>query len=72
MINEKINFSIIKTMRKKRGITRTQLCKMSGIPLSTLHDLEEGITANPRLLTLIAIADAFQLDLSGFIALLQE
>lgn len=71
-MNRKLNFEIIKQIRKEKAMSRTQLCKMSKIPMTTLHDLEEGVTTNPRILTLIAITDAFQLDISEFVALLLE
>lgn len=71
-MKENLNFKVVKKVRKEKGLSRIQLSKLSGIPLTTLHDLEEGITINPRILTLFALAAAFQLDISEFIALLQE
>lgn len=71
-MNKKLNYENIKRIRKERAMSRTQLCNMSGIPMTTLHDLEEGVTKNPRVLTLIAIANTFQLDISEFVALLLE
>lgn len=71
-MKESLNLKVIEKIRKEKGLSRMQLSKLSGVPLTTLHDLEEGVTSNPRILTLFALAAAFQLDISEFIALLQE
>lgn len=71
-MKESLNLKSIKKIREEKGLSRMQLSKLSGVPLTTLHDLEEGITINPRILTLFALAAAFQLDISKFIVLLQE
>lgn len=68
----KLDFTIIKKMREDRNLTRVQLSKNSEVPLTTLHDLEEGTTTNPRVLTLVSVADAFEISIAEFIGMLQE
>lgn len=46
----------VKTFRLRAGLTLAQLGERSGVPVSTLHDIEQG--AEPRVLTAIYIARA--------------
>ena len=36
----------------ERGITVGKLCSMAGTTASTIHDIVNGVTANPRVFTL--------------------
>lgn len=58
---EKINF-----IRKQKGITIEQLSKNSGVPLSTIKKICAGITINPNLDTVKAIAKALNCKLDDF------
>ena len=46
----------VKEYRKAAGLTLAQLEKLSGIPVSTINDIEHG--AEPRVVTAIQIAKA--------------
>lgn len=46
----------VKRCRKAAGLTLVQLEKLSGIPVSTINDIEHG--AEPRVVTAICIARA--------------
>ena len=48
----------VKKCRQAAGLTLAQLEKLSGIPVSTLHDIERG--AEPRVLTAIYLAKALK------------
>ena len=48
----------VKKYRKAAGLTLAQLEKLSGIPLSTINDIEHG--AEPRVITAIQLAKALE------------
>ena len=52
---------------KSRGMTIYQLSKMSGISYSTLDNLLNQKTGNPKIKTLHKIATAFSMTLSEFL-----
>lgn len=48
----------INTVRREKGITLEDLSQQSGVPLSTIKKISAGITTNPNLETVKAIASA--------------
>lgn len=50
----------------ERGITVGKLCIMAGTTASTVHDIVNGVTANPRVFTLKKLCDALDITLSEF------
>ncbi len=58
---EKINI-----FRRQKGITIEQLSESSGVPLSTIKKICAGITTNPNLDTVKAIAKALNCKLDDF------
>lgn len=48
----------VKKYRKTRKLTLEQLAEMSGIPVSTINDIEHG--AEPRVITALCIAKALE------------
>ena len=42
----------IRQLCMERGITVGKLCSMAGTTASTIHDIVNGVTANPRVFTL--------------------
>ncbi len=52
---------------EKRGITIYQLSKMSGVSHSTLDNIVNRNTFNPRIKTLHKIATAFSLTVAEFL-----
>jgi len=53
----------INEIRKQRGMTIEELSERSGIPVSTLKKISAGITTNPSLDTVKAIARALDCTL---------
>ena len=47
------------TLRKDRGITRSELARAIGVSRSTLLNIEDGISKNPSWYTVCKIADYF-------------
>ncbi len=57
----------ILSLCRERGITIYQLSKMSGVSHSTLDNLINSNTFNPRIKTLHKIATAFSLTVAEFL-----
>lgn len=50
----------VKKYRQAAGLTLAQLATLSGIPVSTINDIEHG--AEPRVVTAICIAKALRIS----------
>src|SRR5262245_3867994 len=48
----------VKELRVKRGMTQLELAKVTGLSLSIITQLEQGLTADPKMSTLKALAKA--------------
>lgn len=57
----------IKDFCKKRGISINKLSTMSGVKQSTLDNIVQGNTKNPRVKTLHKLAIAFNMTLAEFL-----
>ena len=57
----------IRLLCKQRGITAYQLANMSGIRYSTLENLLNRKTFNPKIKTLQKIANGFSMTLAEFL-----
>ena len=62
-----ILISRISSLCERRGITIYQLSKMSGVSHSTLDNIVNRNTFNPRIKTLHKIATAFSLTIAEFL-----
>ena len=56
----------IKSLRKERKLTISALCYKNGLEPSTISRIEKGLV-EPKYLTLLSIANAFNLTLSEFL-----
>lgn len=56
----------IKDIRKAKGMTIDELSEKSGVPVSTIKKISAGITRNPNLETVRAIARALNCTLDDF------
>lgn len=50
----------VKEYRQAARLTLTELAEMSGVPVSTINDIEHG--AEPRVITAISIAKALKIS----------
>ncbi len=48
----------IRHLREKQGMTREALARVADVPTTTLTKIEQEVTDNPRVMTLIKIAEA--------------
>lgn len=56
----------INALRKKAGLNIDELSRLSGVPKSTLSKITAGITTNPNVDTLRALASALACSLDAF------
>jgi transcriptional regulator with XRE-family HTH domain len=54
----------VKELRSAAGLSQMDLARASGLSLSIITQLEQGVTADPRLSTLKALAAALGCDLN--------
>lgn len=50
----------LKKYRQKAGLTLSELAELSGVPVSTINDIEHG--AEPRVVTAIFLAKALNVS----------
>ena len=65
---KKFDFSVIRTLRKKRGLTAEELAKRANMTRATVSKIEGG-GGNPTIETIEALSSVFQLALSELIRL---
>ncbi|WP_310602537.1 helix-turn-helix domain-containing protein [Anaerosporobacter sp.] len=61
-----MGLEIIEEYKKKLGLTTAELAERSGIPKGTLDKILSGVTKDPKLETLKAIARVLGLSLDDF------
>lgn len=61
-----MGLEIIEEYKRKLGLTTAQLAERSGIPKGTLDKILSGVTKDPKLETLKAIARVLGLSLDDF------
>ncbi len=62
----------IKKLKSERKITNEQLSEMTGIPLGTLSKILAGISDSPKLVNIVAIADALGCTLDYIVSGVSE
>lgn len=61
-----MGLEIINELKKKKKLTNEQLSELSGVPIGTLAKLTSGITKDPKLDTLKALARVLECSLEDF------
>ena len=62
----------IKKIKSERKITNEQLSELTGIPLGTLSKILAGISDSPKLVNIVAIADALGCTLDYIVSGVNE
>lgn len=57
----------IKKYRKQLGLSQRELSKISGVPLSMLTKIEQGVSTQPTIQTVAKIAEALKLSIDKLI-----
>jgi transcriptional regulator with XRE-family HTH domain len=63
IVSSKIISKNIKKLRAKTGLSQDQLARKANMPLSTYLKVENGVTPNPSIQTLLNIAEALAVSL---------
>lgn len=63
---------IFRTERKKQNLSAPKLAAMTGLPVSTIYNLEYGVTRNANFRTVALLAHTLQLSLDELAAVLRE
>lgn len=58
---------MIRELREKLGWTQTELAKRSGVKQGVLSDIESGVTKNPRIDTMAALAAAMNVPIEALL-----
>lgn len=61
-----MGLEIINELKKNKGLTSEELSKKSGVPLGTLNKILSGVTKDPKLETLRALAKTLDCNLDDF------
>ncbi len=61
-----MGLEVINELRKSKGLTSEQLSNQSGVPLGTLNKILSGVTKDPKLETLKALAKVLNCSLNDF------
>lgn len=61
-----MGLEIINVIKKNKGLTSEELSKKSGVPLGTLNKILSGVTKDPKLETLRALAKTLDCNLDDF------
>lgn len=61
-----MGLEVITILRKQKGMSVEELANKSGVPLGTLSKISAGITKDPKLETIKAIARALECSLEEF------
>ncbi len=57
----------IKKLRAKNGLSQDQMARKANMPLSTYLKIENGVTPNPSIQTLLNIAEALAISLDDLV-----
>ena len=57
----------IKRLRDKAGLSQDQTARKANMPLSTYLKVENGVTRNPSIQTLLNIAEALEISLDELV-----
>ena len=62
-----MNSSLLKELRKKKKVPRREVAIATGLTENTIYSMESGETTNPRLETLKAIADYYDVLINDLV-----
>ena len=66
-MSSKIISKNIKKLRDKTGLSQDQTARKANMPLSTYLKVENGVTPNPSIQTLLNIAEALEISLDELV-----
>ena len=72
IVSSKIISKNIKRLRDKTGLSQDQTARKANMPLSTYLKVENGVTPNPSIRTLLNIAEALEVSLDELVGRKQK
>ena len=67
IVSSRIISKNVKELRKKTGLSQDQMARKANMPLSTYLKVENGVTPNPSIQTLLNIAEALEISLDELV-----
>ena len=67
IVSSKIISKNVKKLREKTGLSQDQMARKANIPFSTYLKVENGVTTNPSIQTLLNIAEALEISLDKIV-----
>ena len=67
IVSSKIISKNIKKLRQKTGLSQDQMARKAKMPLSTYLKIENGVTPNPSIQTLLNIAEVLAISLDDLV-----
>jgi transcriptional regulator with XRE-family HTH domain len=67
IVLSKIISKNVKKLRGKTGLSQDQIARKANIPFSTYLKVENGVTLNPSIQTLLNIAEALEISLDELV-----
>jgi transcriptional regulator with XRE-family HTH domain len=67
IVSSRIISKNIKKLRDKTGLSQDQTARKANMPLSTYLKVENGVTPNPSIQTLLNIAEALEVSLDELV-----
>ena len=67
IVSSKIISKNVKKLRKQSGLSQDQMARKANMPLSTYLKVENGVTPNPSIQTLLNVAEALEISLDELV-----
>ncbi len=67
IVSSRIISKNVKNQRKKTGLSQDQMARKANMSLSTYLKVENGVTPNPSIQTLVTIAEALDISLDELV-----
>ena len=66
-MSSKVLSKNLKKLREAAGLSQDQMARKAGIPYSTYLKIENGVTPNPSIQTVLNIAEALEISLDELV-----
>ena len=67
IVSSRIISKHVKKLRKQSGLSQDQTARKANMPLSTYLKVENGVTPNPSIQTLLKVAEALEVSLDELV-----
>ena len=67
IVSSRIISKNIKKLRKQSGLSQDQMARKANMPFSTYLKVENGVTPNPSIQTLLNVAEALEISLDELV-----